>query len=204
MSNENKPAPVNATDKQVEIVDVVSVSPDSAVASAKKPSTRKTQSKKATVSEKKQEKTPARKSTKTRKKVAQTPANEITSAFNFFGTQSSGYDEIVSFAQDNLDAFIAANTCFIQGIQTFNQELLEIAQVSFDENAKAHQKVYSCKTVEEVVSVHSELIKDNLNTTLDKGRKLGDLGVKIVEDSALPITERVNTAVETMTKPIAA
>jgi len=114
------------------------------------------------------------------------------------------YEDVVAFNKDNLDAVANANASLVKGFQTLNTEFFAIAQATLEQNAKATQKIFSCASVQEVVAVQNDLLKSNYTAVLDKSRKLNDLTVKVAEESVAPLTNRVNVAVEKMTKPLAA
>jgi len=114
------------------------------------------------------------------------------------------YEDVVAFNKDNLDAVVSANATLVKGFQTLNTEFFAIVQASLEQNAKVAQKIFSCTSVQEVVAVQNDLLKNNYTAVLDKGRKLNDLTVKVAEESVAPLTTRVNVAVEKMTKPLAA
>ncbi len=114
------------------------------------------------------------------------------------------YEDVIAFNKENFDAVVSANTSLVQGIQAFNTEFFAIAQASLEQNAKATQKFFACKSVQEVVAVQNDLVKSNYSAALDKSRKLSDLGVKVAENSTAPLAARVNVAVEKITKPLAA
>jgi len=114
------------------------------------------------------------------------------------------YEDVIAFNKDNFEAVVSANTSLVKGIQAFNKEFFAIAQAALEQNAKATQKIFACKSVQEVVTAQNDLVKENYSSVLDKSRKLSDLGVKVAEDSTAPLAARVNVAVEKITKPLAA
>lgn len=114
------------------------------------------------------------------------------------------YEDVIAFNKDNFDAVVSANTSLVKGIQAFSKEFFSIAQASLEQNVEATQKIFSCTSVQEVVSMQNDLAKANYSSVLDKSRKLSDLGVKVAEDSTAPLAARVNVAVEKITKPLAA
>ncbi len=114
------------------------------------------------------------------------------------------YDDAISYGKDNFEAVLKANKLFTKGIEAINQELFAMLQASFSDNATATKKVLACSTVQEVVKLQNDLFSQSYSKTLEQSKKITDLSVKIVEDTASPISKRINVTVEKFAKPLAA
>ena len=115
-----------------------------------------------------------------------------------------GYEDVVGFSKQNIDAMVAANTIFVKGIQEINTQFFGLAKNSIEENAQATKKLLASTSVEDVIAIQSDLVKANYDKAVEQSRKISDLGVKVAEDVAAPITKQVNVTVEKFTKPLAA
>jgi phasin family protein len=207
MSDEKTTEAVAASVIETEAVPTVSDTPKS-VAPVKKSKAKKATPVKASTAQKTKQKTTKAKSTPNRRveeKATLPQAKSLTPAAKEPVSETVvGLDGALDFGRNNFDAFIAANTSFVQGMQDINTEVLSIVQSCFEDNANVSKKILACSSVEEVVSLQNELVKESVSSAIQQGQALSNLSVKVIEDSAAPLAERVNVTVEALTKPIAA
>ncbi|MEQ9681217.1 MAG: phasin family protein [Rhodospirillales bacterium] len=64
--------------------------------------------------------------------------------------------------------------------------------------------MFGFKSVVDVVKLQSSLLKTNYSKAFDESRKISDMAVKLAEEAAAPIADRMTVAVEKVTKPLAA
>ena len=115
-----------------------------------------------------------------------------------------GYEDVVAYGKDNVEALVKSSTVLVKGVQDLNKAWLGLAQVSVEEGVEATKKILGAKNVKDVVSIQSELARSNYEKLVNETRKMSDLAVKLAEDVATPIANRVNATVERFTKPMAA
>ena len=115
-----------------------------------------------------------------------------------------GYEEVVAFGKDNVEAVMESSAILAKGAQEFNKAWFDLAQVSVDQNVAATKALLGCKTVKELAEVQSGLATRNYDTLVADGRKLSDMSVKLAEDVARPVNARVNAAMDKLSKPVAA
>ena len=114
------------------------------------------------------------------------------------------YEEMVSYSRSNIDAFVKSNEIFTAGVTEINSALYKLAQANIEESVSFAQKLMGCKSVAEMVELQNALAKKQYTTTVEEGRKLSDLSMKLAEQATQPIAERFTVTVETLSKPIAA
>jgi phasin family protein len=115
-----------------------------------------------------------------------------------------GYEEVVSFGQESVDAVMKSNAIMVKGVQDINAVLFGLAQASIEDGVAATQKFFGCKTVADVMDAQAELAKAGYAKALEDGRKISDLSVQVAEAASKPISKQVNATVEKFSKPIAA
>ena len=115
-----------------------------------------------------------------------------------------GYEDVVAYGKDNMEALVKSGTILVKGVQDLNKVWLGLAQVSVEEGVEATKKILGAKNVNDAVSIQSELARANYEKLMSETRKLSDMAVKLAEDVATPITNRVNATVGRFTKPLAA
>ncbi|MSO92974.1 MAG: phasin family protein [Rhodospirillales bacterium] len=114
------------------------------------------------------------------------------------------YGDVVAYGKDNVEAFVKSSTILVKGVQDLNKAWLSLAQVSVEESVEATKKIFGAKNVNDAVSIQSDLARANYEKLVNETRKMSDMAVKLAEEVATPITNRVNATVEKLTKPLAA
>ena len=115
-----------------------------------------------------------------------------------------GLDEVVAYNRNNMEAMMKVSTIWTKGVQDMSKELTVLANASMEQSVSATKQILDCKSVEEVVAVQADLAKTNYDKAVADGRKLSEMGVKLAENAAAPITARVNETVATFSKSLAA
>lgn len=116
----------------------------------------------------------------------------------------AGFDELVVFSQNNVEAFVKAGSLFAEGIQGINKAWFALARESAENAAKAVDKTLACKSLTDVLELQSKLSMSNYDKLMTNGQKLSEMSQKLAEDVSQPIAERVNAASESFSKPFAA
>ena len=115
-----------------------------------------------------------------------------------------GYEDVLAYNQNNMEALMKVSAIWFKGVQDINKEVTTLANTSLEQGINASKQILGCKTVEEVIAVHSDLAKTNYDKVVTESRKLNDMGIKLAENTTAPIAVRVNETVATFAKPLAA
>lgn len=137
-------------------------------------------------------------------KVVAMNQEQIAAAVKAGTDAFKGYEDFVAYGKANVDALMKANSVLVKGAQDMNKVLFGLAQSSLEDGVAATKKMLSCKSLKDVVEVQSTLAKANYKKSVDEGRKLTDMSVKLAEEISAPIASQVNETVERITKPLAA
>lgn len=114
-----------------------------------------------------------------------------------------GYEEVVAFGKDNVDAVMESSSILAKGVQDFNKIWFDLAQASVDQNVAATKALLGCKSAKDLAQVQSGLATRNYDALVVDGRKLSDMSVKLAEAVAKPVNARVNAAMDKLSKPVA-
>ena len=115
-----------------------------------------------------------------------------------------GYEQVVAYGKENVDAVMKSNAIFVKGLQDINTVLFGLTQASLEDSVAATQKIFDCKAVADVIGAQADLAKTGYAKAIEDSRKISKLSVKVAEAASQPITSQVNAAVEKFSKPIAA
>lgn len=115
-----------------------------------------------------------------------------------------GYTDLVSLQQDNFDAVMASGSIVAKGYEAISKEVLAYTQASFQANMAAAQAIFGAKSLQEVLDKQAGFARESLDKAVAESAKLSEMTVKLTSEAAAPIQSRVNAAVESVTKQIAA
>ncbi|MEX2451581.1 MAG: phasin family protein [Rhodospirillales bacterium] len=114
------------------------------------------------------------------------------------------YDDMAGFSKKNVDAFVKSGTLWAQGMQDFGKIFSDMTRLSMEKSVVATQAFMSCKTLADVAKLNNEIVKKNYDQAIEDSRKLTDMSIKLTEEVTSPIAEQYNTAVDKITKSMAA
>ncbi|MGO4721734.1 MULTISPECIES: phasin family protein [unclassified Inquilinus] len=117
---------------------------------------------------------------------------------------TKGFDDLVTLAKGNVDAFFASAAVFAQGTEQLSRAWFALQQGAAEQAAEATRSLFAAKTLREVVDLQSTYSKTAFDGFVAESSKLSELGLKVTNDAVAPIAARVNVAVEKLSKPLAA
>lgn len=141
---------------------------------------------------------------KSAEKVVEVTRERVAVAASAGNDVFDACQDVISYGKDNFDAVLNANSVFSKGMQEINNEILACFQATFEDGASATQKIFACANVQDVVKLQNELVQSTYTKAVDQSKKITDMSVKVTEDSAVPLSQRINVTVEKIVKPLAA
>ncbi len=114
-----------------------------------------------------------------------------------------GYEEIVQFNKDNLDALVSSAGIVARGVQDLSKTVVALAQESLEESVAVGKALVGAKTLKEVIDLSSSLAKSNFEKLVSESAKLSQLSSKLAEEAIAPINSRVDAAVQKLSKTAA-
>jgi len=114
------------------------------------------------------------------------------------------FDQVSDFNRENVEAVIVSSNIVAKGFEVVGKEVAAYAQKAAEANMAAAKKLSSAKNPQELMDMQAEWAKTAFDGFVAESTKLQDLSVKVSNQASQPISERINKAVETFSKPIAA
>lgn len=114
------------------------------------------------------------------------------------------FDEVSDFNRENVEAAIVSSNIVAKGFEVVGKEFAAYAQQATEANMAAAKKLSTAKDPQELMDLQSEWAKSAFDGFVAESSKLQDISVKVSNQASHPINERINKAVETFTKTIAA
>jgi phasin family protein len=107
-----------------------------------------------------------------------------------------GYEELLEFGKENVEAVVKASTIVARGLQSLSQSMAGVAQTTIEEQMAAGKAMFAAKSVQEVIELSSSVTKANFEKLMAEGSKITEISTKLAEEAFVPLTHRVTAAVE--------
>jgi phasin family protein len=111
-------------------------------------------------------------------------ADQMTKVLGFTGPQA---EKLAQQSSQNLQAVSQASTVIAKGVQEFSQEWFGLAQNRFQKNMEAFNRLAGCRSVQDFVAMQSDVVRDNLRESLEGGRRLAEVSVRVAEEATKTI-----------------
>jgi phasin family protein len=105
-------------------------------------------------------------------------------------------EELVSFGQGNLEAFVTSSQIWAAGVQDLSKHMATSAQAAMEEGMSTFRALAGVKSLKEAVELQTGLARTTIEKTLAESGKLTEASMKIAEQAFAPIAARVTLAVE--------
>jgi len=113
-------------------------------------------------------------------------------------------EEVISFTKGNIEAFVQSSTILTEGMQDLARASLAFGQVAFAEGMENAKALAAVKSVREAMDLQATFAKASTEKLVAETTKLSESTAKLAEKAMAPVIERVNLAVQTFSKPLAA
>ncbi len=113
-------------------------------------------------------------------------------------------EEVVAFGKGNFEAFVQASTILTEGMQDVARATMAMGQAALAESIENAKAFAGVKSVREALDLQAAFTKTSTEKFVAETTKLSETSAKLAEKAMAPVIERVNLAVKTFGKPIAA
>lgn len=115
-----------------------------------------------------------------------------------------GYEDVTQISKDNVDALVRSSQILAKSAEQISRAIAGFAQSSLEMSAQAGQAVLGVKTISDLIELQSEYARNSMDHFIAGTSKITDISVKVANEAIEPINQRVNEAVEKISKQIAA
>lgn len=105
-------------------------------------------------------------------------------------------EELVSFGQGNVEAFIKSGQVWTAGVQDLSKSIAATAQAQLEQTMATWKALAGVKSLKEAMDLQASLARSSVETAMAESGKLTDASMKLAEQTFAPITARVTLAVE--------
>ena len=122
----------------------------------------------------------------TASRTIQSSTEQIARSFGLSGQQG---EELARQSTRNLEAITECGAILMRGFQEISREWLSLAQHRLQKNLEGVQTLASCQTVQDVIAVQTELVRDNVQQIVENSRQIAETSVRVAEEAAQTLTE---------------
>lgn len=122
-------------------------------------------------------------------------------ALQMFGRSGGEPQGLTGHGSDNVKSVARSNTVLTQGIQDLSREWLELSQKRLQTNLDGLNALARCRSVNDIVTVQSSLIRDNLEQTVDNSRRMAELTMQLADEATRTVTVGVKQFAERVGRP---
>lgn len=115
------------------------------------------------------------------------------------------YDELSVLTKGNVDAVVKSGTIVAKGAEEAGKQVAAFTQSSMEKGVSNAKALLAVKTIQELFELQNAFAKASLDALVSESTKLQELTVKVANEAMVPLSARMNVAVEALSKkPLAA
>ena len=129
--------------------------------------------------------------------AAETASETLRRAADQFGRtlglSSEQGEELARQSTRNLEAVTECGTVLARGFQAISREWMSLAQSRLQRNLEAMETLASCRTMQDLVTAQTQLVRDNMQEIVDSSRQIAETSVKVANEAAEVLTGPAKT-----------
>jgi hypothetical protein len=119
--------------------------------------------------------------------------NQFTRALGLSGHDS---EALTRQASENLGALAETSTVLARGMQEVSHEWLRLSQHGLQKNIEGLTQLARCRSMQDLVAVQSELMRDNWQYMIDVSRQIAERSIEIANEATQKIGSETQQTAE--------
>ena len=111
-------------------------------------------------------------------------------------------EELAQRSSQNIEALSQASNILVKGAQEFLREWFELVQEHMSKNIDAINRLASCHSLQDFVSVQSHSARDRLAHTVESSRRLATVSLRVADEAARVIQSQAGRNAGEMEKSL--
>jgi len=131
------------------------------------------------------------------KDSAEAVAKNGAEAFkNGFEKAVKGYDQVLGFGKENVEAYLRAANAAGKGVETLQNEVYLFSKQSVEETLAVTKAVLSAKSVHEAFEIQSDFAKSAFETYVGQINRVNEIFLSATKEAFEPIQGRIHAWAE--------
>lgn len=107
-------------------------------------------------------------------------ADQFTQVLGFAGPQA---DEPAKRSSQNIEALSQASNILVKGAQEISREWFDVMQERMSKNLDALNRLAGCRSLQDLVTVQTDIARDRLGHTFESSRRLAEVSVRVADEA---------------------
>jgi phasin family protein len=101
-----------------------------------------------------------------------------------FGIGGESAQQAAQQSCRNLESIVQSGTIPAGGLQSISREWLEFARRSLEQNLQQVDALAACRSPQEMLAAHSDLLRDNLEGFVQSTRRIAEISLQTADEAA--------------------
>ena len=106
--------------------------------------------------------------------------------------------EATAASRESFEAFTKSYGILTKGYESIVRTSVELSQSAAEKQAAYAKEALSCKTLNEFAEIQNKIAQSNFDDFMSSMTKLSEISTKVMTESAEPLNEQINKAVQKM------
>ena len=107
--------------------------------------------------------------------------DQFTQVLGFAGPQT---DEMARKSAQNIEAVSQASMVLTKGAQEMSREWFDVMQDRLAKNIGAMNRLASCRSLQDFLTVQSEITRERLGDAVNSGRRFAEVSLRVADEAA--------------------
>lgn len=131
------------------------------------------------------------------KDAAETMAmNGADAVKNGFEKAVKGYDQVLGFGKETVEAYLKAANVAGKGVETMQNEMYSFSKQSVEETLAVTRAVLGARTVHEAIEIQSDFAKSVFDTYVGQINRMNEIMLSTTKEAFEPIQGRIQAWAE--------
>jgi phasin family protein len=101
-----------------------------------------------------------------------------------FGMTGESAGQAAEQSSRNLECIVQSGTIFAGAMQSISREMFEFTRTRIEQNLKRVDALVNCRTPQEIVAAHTDLVRDNLEDFVQSTRRIAEISMQTADEAA--------------------